>query len=343
VLALLVGALTFGAGIGRLIDEPWRYGQVGDVGLGQGEDDIEPRLLRQLARDPDVGAITYFAQGTARAGGGAELGVLGIRPVRGRLVPALVDGRLPETADEVALGPLSSRELHAPIGSGLTLRSDRGDRRYRVTGLVVLPPVSANDGAGRDALVTYDGFTRVFQPNHFPAAVARLRPGLPRSRAFAVYHRIYPEARKTDMTTTPPSITNLARTRSTPALLAAVLGGLGVIAVAYAAATVRRRRRRDLAILGALGAGPRWLSQVAQGQVLAIVVPTLVGVPVGMFLGARVFGAFARHLGLVDDPALPVPASIAVAIAALAVASLVTVAVGSRWWRDRPAGLLRAE
>jgi hypothetical protein len=341
-LALLVGAVTFGAGIDRLIDEPWRYGQVGDVMLGQGEDDIDPQLLRELARDPDVGAITYFAQGTARARS-AELGVLGIRPVRGHLEPALVEGRLPETADEVALGPLSSDELHAPIGSRLTMRSERGARRYRVTGLVVLPPVSENDGAGRDALLTYGGFTRVLQPNHFPAAVAQLRPGVPRRRAFAIYRHIYPGANPADITTTPPSVTNLDRTRSTPTLLAAVLGGLGLITVGYAATTARRRRGRDLAILRALGAGPRWLSQVCQGQVLAVVVPTLVGVPVGILLGARAFEAFVRHLGLVDDPAVPVLASVAVAVATLVIASLVTAAAGDGRRRERPSALLRAE
>jgi predicted lysophospholipase L1 biosynthesis ABC-type transport system permease subunit len=203
--------------------------------------------------------------------------------------------------------------------------------------------VSANDGAGRDALLTYDGFTRVFEADKFPAAAARLRPGVPRSRAFAVYRRIYPGASLTDMATIPPAVTNLRRTRSTPTLLAAVLGGLGVIAVGYAAATARWRRRQDLAVLAALGAGPRWLSQVSLGQVLAIVVPTLVGVPIGIFLGARVFQAFARHLGVVDDPAVPVVASITLAVVTLAVATLVTLAVGRGGQRDRSGRVLRAE
>ena len=79
---------------------------------------------------------------------------VGIQPVRGGLLPDTLEGRIPAGDDEIALGTIEARRLHVAVGQHVTLSGVDGDRRFRVTGIAVVPGVLGADGVGNDAVVT---------------------------------------------------------------------------------------------------------------------------------------------------------------------------------------------
>jgi predicted lysophospholipase L1 biosynthesis ABC-type transport system permease subunit len=105
-----------------------------------------------------------------------------------------------------------------------------------------------------------------------------------------------------------------------------------------------RRRRRDLAILKALGFVRRqvWATVAWQASCVAVI-SLLVGVPVGIAAGRWAWNAFANSVGVVPEPAIPLVAALLVIpitlIAANAVAALPARAAG----HVGPASVLRTE
>ena len=339
---LLVGALTFGSSLSRLLDEPWRYGVVQDLSIGQGEDRIQDETLRRLVDDPDVDAVTYFANATAQVGS-TQLALLGMETKRGHLVPPVLEGRLPEAADEIALGRLSSKELIAPVGSEITVRTEALTRRFRVTGLAVQPGLGGSDGIGHDGLITREAFVSLYGDGLLQSAGATVRPGSPPGTPAAVYRRAYGVSDAPAPGEPPPEIVNVARTRSTPYLLVGVLGALGALTAAYVVATSIRRRRRDVTILRAVGADRRWLSRATHSQATALVIAGVIGIPIGIILGSRAFQAFANSVGVVNAASVPFAAAALVVVASVVLANVVSAVVTRGLVRGRPGTVLRTE
>jgi ABC-type lipoprotein release transport system permease subunit len=172
---------------------------------------------------------------------------------------------------------------------------------------------------GEGGLVTFGGLRRIDPSAEATAAGIRLRPGASLEDA----------ARRISASTgmaagpldRPGAIINVARARSIPYVVAAVLGALVLLNLAHHLIVSTRRRRRDLAVLRALGADRRWVTGVVHWQ--ASLFTTLVvalGTPIGIAAGRVVYRVFIDRIGAIDTVTLPLGAF------ALAIVGLVTLA-----------------
>lgn len=303
VLVVLVGALTFGSNLVRLLDEPHRYGGNFDLSVGQGGDEVPEEVRAVLDADPDVAALTLYGT-TFASVGTASLDVTGMQRVRGDLVPDIVEGRLPDTDREIVLGGVAARELNLEIGDDLTVEGGAGPAVFRVTGRAVIPAVEGGDGIGEGGVVTLEGLRRIEPSARLGTAAIELRPGAPAG----VAERLSAETGVTigGRPDRPSTIVNLDRVRSIPALVAAALGALVVLSMAHQLVTSARARRRDIAILRALGLDRRRVTGVVHWQASAVVLALLVvAAPLGVALGNVAYRAFVERIGAADDVTMP--------------------------------------
>jgi putative ABC transport system permease protein len=345
----LVGALTFGASLNRLVAEPARWGVNYDFPIGgQGEQQLESSLTAGIQREHEVSAITYFAQTTANVGS-KQLAVLGMHNARGHLVPPVLEGRAPDTPDEIALGRLEAEELKVDVGGHVTVQTSSGQRTFEVVGLEVMPSLAGNDGVGKDALVTLDALKTLDPTAMVTTGEAMVRADAPAGTAERIYKKITDwDPSKGPIPTLsssmPGSILNAGRVRSTPYLLVGVLGALGVLIIAFVVPTSIRRERREWAVLRTMGADRRWITLAALWEAVSIaIVPVLIGVPVGLLGGARVFRLFSDAMGVVDSASAPLLLAAGVGVAVLLLVVLAALAAIHRPAVRPPSVLLRSE
>jgi ABC-type antimicrobial peptide transport system permease subunit len=142
----------------------------------------------------------------------------------------------------------------------------------------------------------------------------------------------------------PAEIADYRSVGSTPSVLAGILaaGATGALALTLGASV--RRRRREFALLKALGFTQRQLAAtVAWQSSVSAVVGVIVGVPLGIIVGRQLWILFARNINAVPDPTVPVVVVILVALGALVFANVVAALPGRIAARTPTALVLRAE
>jgi hypothetical protein len=142
----------------------------------------------------------------------------------------------------------------------------------------------------------------------------------------------------------PNDIRDYAGVRDTPLLLSAALTLLAVGTMVHVLVTGVRRRRRDLAVLKALGLVRRQVLGVVEWQAAALAaVALLFGVPLGILAGRWSWAIFAGSAGV--SPAATVPVLLVLATIPVTVALGVLIAAwpGRTAARVRPAVALRSE
>jgi putative ABC transport system permease protein len=126
--------------------------------------------------------------------------------------------------------------------------------------------------------------------------------------------------------------------------LVALLALLGFAVLAHALVTVVRARRRDFAMLRALGLSRGQIRAIVIWQVLTLVTGALLlGLFVGVILGRFAWLAFAHQLGVASDAAGAIVALLAVAAGAIGVALIAGSLPAFYAARSRPADALHAE
>jgi hypothetical protein len=337
----LVGAITFGVSLDRLVTEPFRYGVNYDANFGNnGGDQLPDGFADRLDADPNVTSLTLLALGQARVGG-ITVPLLGVESVRGNGAPSVLSGRLPTGDDEIAFGRVSGSDVGAHVGGDVTMSGPTGSQTFRVVGLVVVPGLGANEGVGEGAVVTLGGLSRVDEDVAVSSAAVHFRS---RSMAFNDYGAEFGLASDSNPDFTPAAIANVARVRTIPFALAGVLGALVVLTVAHVMFTSTRARRRDLAILRSLGADRGWITRAVHWQATAFtVVPVAIGVPLGFIIGRIIFAAFANSMGAINDASLPVAIVAAVVLGVLVLANAVASIPARRARHMRPAVILQTD
>ncbi|HVE45617.1 MAG TPA: FtsX-like permease family protein [Acidimicrobiales bacterium] len=332
--AVVVGAMVFGSSLGRLLTDEARFGYNFDAGFGSGGDTVPDDVRDRFRRDPDVAGLTLYGIGQGRVGR-MTLGLAGFELVKGYVAPKMLTGRLPASEDEIALGRLAAKSLGAGVGDQVTIKGPGPARRFRVTGLAVVPSVEGLDGVGQDGVVTMRALARLDPEIQPSAATVTFREGAPAGTA---------ERLGVGPFSDPVVITNLARIRSIPFVLAGLVGALAVLTVVHVMVTSVRHRRRDVAVLRSLGADSRWISRVVHWQATTFsLVPLALGVPIGLVAGRLLFRTFADAVGTVPDASFPYALLAVVTLGMVVLANAVTVVPARRARRSAAAPLLSSE
>jgi ABC-type lipoprotein release transport system permease subunit len=329
VFGLLVGALTFGASLGGFIDDSGRWGANFDVAVGAGGGELPADAQAQVEADPNVTGLTLF--GTILTSvGNDSFDVTGMQPVVGGVTPVLLTGRLPQGPDEIAIGQVAADRFGVAAGDELVVVGATGAHTFHVSGLAVMPSVEGGDGVGEGGLVMFAALQQLDPSAALTAAGIRLRDGAPPDAAQALSDRIGMGVGPLDR---PGVILNIDRVRAIPYAVAATLALLAVLNLTHQLILSAGRRRRDVAVLRALGADRHWITTAVHWQAtLFTAVVLALAAPVGIVAGVIVFRTFVGHMGALDTVTVPL---LTLGLSLVAVLVLVNLVAAGNAWRAR--------
>lgn len=330
-VAGVVAAATFSASLDRLVASPARWGWDGDVAVI----DANRSVVEELLADERVGGLTVLRSTTVRLDG-EDVTARAPVTVRPGIELTVVDGRLPTSAGEVAVGTRTGPE----VGDRVTASApDGGTVALDIVGVVVLPPVTGEE-LGTAVALTPEGLARAGLAQPFEEALIEAAPGADAGALVDDLASRYEVA----VRELPAELDDLDQLGALPELLGAALAGVGVAALGHSVAATVRRRGRDLAVLRALGGTPGQVrAAVAVGAVATAVVGIAAGLPTGWASGRLVWWVVATAAGVAPDVRTPVAVLAAVAVAVPVVALLAAAPAARRAGRLSPAALLRAE
>jgi ABC-type antimicrobial peptide transport system permease subunit len=142
----------------------------------------------------------------------------------------------------------------------------------------------------------------------------------------------------------PTAVADLARIEDLPLALGGFFALLACATVAHALVTTVRRRRRDLAVLRAIGFTRRQTrGAIAWQATLLAFAGLVVGVPVGIAVGRLAWRWLADDFPIVYVPPAAVVAVLVVAGIAVAIANALAAGPAHAATRIRPAEALRVE
>ncbi len=342
----LVGCFGLLHGIDDALRTPARSGQVWDAAAFITSNHDFDATRTAVAHDRNVVAAGILERADAVVDG-KQIPLYALAPLRGRNPFAVVSGRLPRSAHEIAIGPATARALHRGLGDTVRVRLTEGTDTVTVTGLALLPqtPHSSFD---QGSVMTPAGLTplagapkvRYESSVEEVDVVARFRRN-PKAAAAALHRRTGVEV---DPSTTPQDVLNLGNVRPLPRALAAFLVILGVAALGHALVTSVRRRRHELAVLRAIGFTPRQTAVVVAAQAGTVALIALaVGIPLGIVLGRVAWRWVANATPLVFQAPVAVAVVLLAVPATIVVANLLAAAPARHAARIRPAVALRAE
>ena len=138
----VTAVLVFAANLDQLVATPARYGWEWTFRRRSRTTAAVRRQCNSSVtssrRSEGVGAIAAVCYDGIQLGGRPVIG-WGFTAVRGSISPGIVAGRAPQSADEVALGALTLRELHKHVGDDVQGRGPHGAAEYRIVGEAVFP------------------------------------------------------------------------------------------------------------------------------------------------------------------------------------------------------------
>jgi hypothetical protein len=339
----------FGASLAHLTGTPRAYGVTWDLGIGNfASAAAATPVAERLHGRPEVAATAGMLSFVNVYVDGRYVPLMAIEEGKGTLAPAVIDGREPLRFDEIALGSITLRSLGKRVGDTVTLTVDpQPPRSLRVVGRAVL------NLSGFDTLITpgkggivHPGLFRSISPQSqavYPSTfLVRLHPGADRARAIARLRRDFPD--RMILPRPHADIRNLERVAVLPRLLASLVGLLAVGTLTHTLVTAVRRRRRDLAVLKALGfVRGQVATTIAWQATTSAVVVLCLGLPLGVAAGRWAWQLTAEALGVSSAPVVPVGAVLAVVAGTVLAANLVAAVPARTASQLKPTTALRAE
>jgi hypothetical protein len=343
---MLTGAVTFAAGLHRLVDTPRLYGWTHEASifLGYQSDDEEKAaavdaLEPQLAGEPTVAGVTELATSDV--------------DIRGRTVPAvgaagagpaftLTRGRPPAAADEVVFG---SRTASRAKGATVRIGAGSTEAAYTVVGHAVFAG-STGDGAW----MTIEGLHRVAPDVEVSQLGIRFVSGTTEGEGSAVLQRAGATLQQlvadpsVDVPVPPSDATSLVAIDDLPLALGVALGATALVTLTHTLLLAMRGRRRDLAILRAIGYSRRQVRTTLLLQSTLLVGAGLaIGLPLGLAAGRWTWSTWAGGLGVVDTAVTPVIFLAFMVPVSMALAALAALQPAHRASRLPVAEILRVE
>ena len=342
----IVGALGLVHGIDDALHTPSRSGQVWDASVTPDETHPLQSLVGPLRKDRAVGTATQLILSPQDIDG-AGLPVYSLTPIKSITPFVLLGGRAPRAADEVALAPATVKALHKHIGNTVRITGEFGPQTMRVVGttlLVQTPHASFDQGAWVSSAGLHKLKKNFEDGNVDVNLVLTARPGLKPAALVKELNQRF-QGLEVDAGGTPPQdVLLLQNVRTLPQALAVFLALLGVAALGHALVTTVRRRRHDLAVLGAIGLRPRQSAACIFWQAMTVALVALVlGIPLGVAAGRLSWQWVANSTPLLY--VAPVAAlGIVVAIpTAIILANALAAYPARRAAGVRPAEVLRTE
>lgn len=347
----IVAVSTFSAGVADATTNMKRFGLTYGLETRLGEDgqDMAPAagVIGAVAADPDVVGLNDARVGVAESGT-RTVRLYTYDPVGAPIDVVLSAGRMPAAASEIVLGPHTASVLGAGIGSTTKLTGTKGPRRVTVTGIGFVPAGERNfyfDGGW----LTPAGYAEMFDGFESHQLQIALRDGADEASVTTRLERATaPLVEDGGPAFEPPmppgEIAQVRGVRNLPLVLGLFLAALGVGAIGHALSTAVRRRRRDVAVLRALGmTGGQCRAVVAVQATVLTLVGLVFGVPLGLALGRTVWRLVADYTPLAYHPPTALWALLAVGPAALLVANLLAALPARRAGRLPVGDVLRAE
>lgn len=378
-VALLVGTLTFGSGLSTLVSHPSLYGWNWSYMLNP-SNNVPPQTLRLLDHDPDVASWSGYSGYASVEIEGQNIPIL-IGSVHAQVAPPILSGHGLDANNQIVLGAATIALLHKRVGDTVTVTYGTpkdaplyiAPTRMRIVGTATFPAVGSSSfiadhtSMGTGALIPVG-----IEPGAFQRALLSPTPILngPELVFVRLRHGVSPAAGRTNLQRVavaadklfadskngegntvsvqgvqrPAQIVDYHRIGSTPVFLAAGLAVGAIAALALTLVALVRRRRRDLALLKALGFTKRQLAAVvAWESSVTAAVGIVIGVPIGIVIGRQLWALFARNINAVPDPTVPVVSVVLVCVGAMVFANVVAALPGRFAARTPTALALRAE
>ena len=324
-LAVVVAAVTFTGSLGRLIGDPALVGLSWDVGGRASFDHVDVGQVRRLAEDdPTVERVTALSYGGGVTVNGTTVVLATLDPVKGSPWPPLVAGRVPAADDEVLVGRSTLDQLGIAISSTVTVAVPAGDpsrleaaavtKRVTVVGSAVAPTIGlgGTDSPKLDigVLASSQAIALPAAPSPVSVVLFDLAEGTPAGDLVGRFPGGLPVRGGTPtewFTSAAPAEVNQAEGARTVIWLGVASLGVAIIgSVVHTLLVSVRQRRREYAVLRALGFTRAQVRTTVLWQSGALVVLALaLAVPVGVAAGRWLWTAFAKDLGIVADPAVP--------------------------------------
>jgi hypothetical protein len=347
-IVAVAAAVVFGWNMDRMLGEPAAFGWNWDLVAFGGEDPaIAREIERRLAASPDVAAFSRASIKTTSFRG-EDVETLSIAPLEGTVVPTMIEGRFPSAAHEVALGSATMRSAAVGIGDRVSFIGSEAacvtDAECRVEFRVVGRLVFWGEGSDTDrgAGFTEEGQASVRTSEGFSDYLVRIPPRAdPGATVRAIERAIGGDA---TLPSRPANISNLARARSMPTLLASILGMLALATVVHALITAARRRARDLAVLKTLGFERRQVRAVVAWQsTTTVAIALTLGIPLGVAVARWSWTTLADRLGVVAAPTTSAGLLAVGAAGVIVIANLVALVPARMAAHTHPAIVLRTE
>lgn len=285
----VVAVFTFANGIDGTIDNPQRFGQTWELAsfIGFNSQDFAPAddVIAQIGADADVTAVNNLRLDVAQMAG-AAVSVLTLDPLDRSLDVVLTKGSIATRPGEITIGPRTAAVTGLDVGDTVPARGTKSDVELTVTGIGFVYPSPHNDYAS-GGWVTTDTYDSLFDGFKFHLIVIDLASGVD---PVAVADRLGSLGIQTEPNSPLPEQRQLQQIQAIPWFLAGFLALLGIAAVGHALATAVRRRRRDLAVLRAVGMTRPQSRGVVVAQATTLALTGLaVGIPLGVAMGRTVW------------------------------------------------------
>jgi ABC-type lipoprotein release transport system permease subunit len=352
-VAALSAAIVFAASLNHLLASPALYGVTWDAAVTNNSGTGTGPVLATVKRDRLVAAWATGWTGAPLRAGPTEFEAIVLEmPGGASFVPAPVTGRLPRSSREIALGTKTLRQLHARVGATIPLSisvPNAPARPMTIVGTTVFPTLSDRLGLGTGAALTPGGVRHLLPAkaeNPPPAVVfVRFRPGAgPQAGRQALATRLAEVGSFTVAgPATPTDLLNFGQVQDLPQVLGIGLAVVALLTITHLLMTSVRRRRRDFAILRALGFTSWQVRGTLCWQALTLAgIALLIGVPAGIACGRLCWQVFAYQLGITPVVAVPL-AALSMAASWLAAAAVIAVLPGEAATRNRAARVLNSE
>ena len=378
-VTLVVATVTFGSGLSTLISHPALYGWNWNYALTGNGSDIPPQSIHLLNKDPLVSAWSGVSFAPVQIDNQATATIL--MKAYAKVTPRMLSGHGLEASNQIILGPATMAQLHKKLGDTVIVSYGSPQdapvyvppTRLTIVGTASLPavgdPLSGHPSMGTGAIVA-EGLEPAsmrkfllspYRTLNGPKMVLiRFRPGVSNAAGLASLKSVSAAGNKAlyalpdgdgagDSVEAlpvqyPAEIENYRSIGDTPSILALGLAAGASVALGLTLTASVRRRRRDLAMLRALGFTGRQLrSTIAWQASVAGLSGVALGVPLGIVTGRWLWTLFARYIDAVPEPTVPVMSIILVSLCALVLVNIVAALPARTAARVSTAQVLRGE